>query len=131
ADHSKLVEWFYTPPMRLHAKSHLHCLTIMSRPNGFVFRAVVCAVLLPMATNAAEIVPERVSFELDAMPILTRLGCNAGACHGKARGQNGFQLSLLGFYPEFDYAALTQEARARRVSPTAPDESLLLRKATG
>ena len=74
---------------------------------------------------------EAVSFELDIVPILTRLGCNAGACHGKARGQNGFQLSLLGFYPDFDYAALTQEARGRRVFPTVPEQSLLLKKAAG
>jgi len=74
---------------------------------------------------------DAVSFELDIVPILTRLGCNAGACHGKARGQNGFQLSLLGFYPDFDYAALTQEARGRRVAPSAPESSLLLKKAAG
>jgi hypothetical protein len=74
---------------------------------------------------------QRVTFELDVVPILTRLGCNAGACHGKARGQNGFQLSLLGFYPDFDYAALTQEARGRRVFPAAPEKSLLLKKAAG
>jgi len=73
----------------------------------------------------------RVTFELDVVPILTRLGCNAGACHGKARGQNGFQLSLLGFYPDFDYAALTQEGRGRRVSPADPESSLLLKKAAG
>ena len=72
-----------------------------------------------------------VSFELDVVPILTRLGCNAGACHGKSRGQNGFQLSLLGFYPDLDYAALTKEGRGRRVFPLAPEESLLLRKAAG
>src|SRR5277367_5060343 len=74
---------------------------------------------------------QRVTFELDVVPILTRLGCNAGACHGKARGQNGFQLSLLGFYPDFDYAALTQEGRGRRVSPADPESSLLLKKAAG
>jgi hypothetical protein len=81
---------------------------------------------------AAQAAPaERVTFEMDVVPILTRLGCNAGACHGKARGQNGFQLSLLGFYPDFDYAALTQEARGRRVSPATPEASLLLKKAAG
>src|SRR6516162_9037343 len=73
----------------------------------------------------------RVTFEMDVVPVLTRLACNAGACHGKARGQNGFQLSLLGFYPDFDYAALTQEARGRRVFPPAPETSLLLKKAAG
>lgn len=74
--------------------------------------------------------PRPVSFELDVMPILTRQGCNAGACHGKARGQNGFALSLLGFDNDFDYAALTTESRGRRVSTVAPDNSLLLQKAT-
>ncbi|MCA9081896.1 MAG: DUF1553 domain-containing protein, partial [Planctomycetaceae bacterium] len=49
----------------------------------------------------------------------------------KQRGQNGFQLSLLGFDPEFDHAALTKEARGRRIVLTRPEESLLLRKATG
>jgi hypothetical protein len=72
-----------------------------------------------------------VTFELDVIPILTRAGCNAGACHGKARGQNGFQLSLLGFDADFDHAAITREARGRRVFPAAPAYSLLLRKPTG
>src|SRR5262245_18224283 len=70
------------------------------------------------------------SFELDVLPILTAKGCNQGACQGKARGQNGFQLSLLGFDPDFDFAALTQQARGRRVFPAAPERSLLLQKAT-
>lgn len=72
-----------------------------------------------------------VDFERDVQPILTRFGCNAGACHGKARGQNGFQLSLLGFDPQFDYDALTKEARGRRVFFAAPEKSLLLLKPTG
>src|SRR5688572_13802004 len=67
-----------------------------------------------------------VSFERDIQPILTARGCNQGACHGKARGQNGFQLSLLAFDPNFDHSALTQEARGRRVFPAAPDRSLVL-----
>jgi len=74
---------------------------------------------------------EPVDFERDVQPVLTRFGCNAGACHGKQRGQNGFQLSLLGFDADFDHAALTQEVRGRRIVLTRPDESLLLRKATG
>ena len=74
--------------------------------------------------------PGSVTFERDVEPILTRAGCNAGACHGKARGQNGFALSLLGFDPDFDHDAITREARGRRVFPAAPEESLLLRKAS-
>ncbi len=72
-----------------------------------------------------------VKFELDVMPILTVAGCNQGACHGKARGQNGFALSLLGFDAEFDYSAIVKEGRGRRVFPASPETSLLLRKATG
>ena len=56
-----------------------------------------------------------ISFELDVQPILTSAGCNAGACHGKQRGQNGFQLSLLGFESDFDYDQITQQARAQAV----------------
>ena len=80
------------------------------------------------ALQAGEALP--VSFELDVQPILTARGCNQGACHGKARGQNGFQLSLLAFDPDFDFSALTQQARGRRVFPAAPERSLLLLKAT-
>jgi hypothetical protein len=98
-------------------------------------------VLLPIAVCAADgdatttqspraPVPAPISFELDVQPILTARGCNQGACHGKSRGQNGFQLSLLAFDPDFDYAALTQQARGRRVFPAAPERSLILQKAT-
>src|SRR6516164_2906950 len=71
-----------------------------------------------------------VTFEFDIQPLLTRFGCNAGACHGKARGQNGFALSLLGFDPDFDYHGIVSEARGRRLFPASPRFSLLLRKAS-
>ena len=74
---------------------------------------------------------DRVSFLNDVVPVLTRYGCNSGGCHGKATGQNGFQLSLLGFEPDFDHVALLREGRGRRVFPGAPDRSLLLAKAVG
>jgi hypothetical protein len=75
--------------------------------------------------------PIIIDFQNDIQPIFTAGGCNAGACHGKARGQNGFQLSLLGFDSEFDYAALTKEARGRRIFLPSPEQSLLLLKPTG
>jgi len=83
--------------------------------------------------GAAPIVPgERtVSFADDVLPTLTKAGCNMGACHAKAGGgQNGFQLSLLGFQPDEDFEHLTKEARGRRISTSAPEQSLLLLKAT-
>lgn len=72
-----------------------------------------------------------VNFPNQIVPIFTKAGCNAGGCHGKASGQNGFRLSLLGFEPGEDYEHLVKEARGRRLFPAAPDNSLLLLKATG
>jgi hypothetical protein len=72
-----------------------------------------------------------IHFVNDIEPLLSRHGCNAGGCHGRASGQNGFKLSLFGFDAAFDYSALTKEARGRRIFPGAPDSSLLLTKAAG
>jgi hypothetical protein len=73
-----------------------------------------------------------VSFVNDVVPVLTKAGCNVGVCHAKAgNGQNGFQLSLLGFEPQEDYEHLVKEARGRRLLPGAPERSLLLLKASG
>ncbi len=72
-----------------------------------------------------------VNFPNQVVPIFTKLGCNSGGCHGKQSGQNGFRLSLLGFDPRLDYETLVNEGRGRRVFVTAPEQSLLLRKATG
>ena len=75
---------------------------------------------------------QRVSFVNDVIPALTKSGCNAGVCHAKAGGgQNGFQLSLLGFEPQEDYEHLVKENRGRRLFPAIPEQSLLLMKATG
>ncbi len=75
--------------------------------------------------------PVPADFERDVMPVLSRFACNSGACHGKQRGQNGFQLSLLGFDPDFDYEALAKEGRGRRVFAPAAERSLLLLKPIG
>lgn len=64
-------------------------------------------------------------------PMLTRLGCNQGACHGKGAGQNGFKLSLRGYNPEADHLWITREYHGRRISRSVPAESLLLTKPTG
>lgn len=72
-----------------------------------------------------------INFPNQIVPIFTKLGCNAGGCHGKSGGQNGFRLSLLGFEPTEDIEHLVKESRGRRVFPAAPDQSLLLLKATG
>ena len=75
--------------------------------------------------------PRPVSFEQEVVPILTKASCNGGGCHGKAEGQQGFKLSVFGFDPAADHAALVKESRGRRVFPASPANSLLLLKATG
>ncbi|HKA07890.1 MAG TPA: DUF1549 and DUF1553 domain-containing protein [Gemmataceae bacterium] len=75
--------------------------------------------------------PRRYHFENDIEPLFGRFGCNSSGCHGKAEGQNGFKLSVFGFDPAADYAALMKEARGRRVFAAAPERSLLLMKPSG
>jgi hypothetical protein len=70
-------------------------------------------------------------FGQDIVPILTRLGCNTGACHGRLEGQNGFHLSLFGYDPGGDYPSIVRDGGQRRISRLAPEQSLLLVKATG
>ena len=74
--------------------------------------------------------PRPINFPNQIVPIFTKNGCNAGGCHGKSTGQNGFRLSLLGFYPSDDYEFLVKETRGRRLFPSAPEKSLLLLKST-
>ncbi len=74
--------------------------------------------------------PRQVSFRNEIEPRLTKLGCNQGVCHGAQHGKGGFKLSLLGFEPEADYTAIVKSAEARRVTPFAPEESLILLKPT-
>lgn len=81
------------------------------------------------AVVGAELV--RTDFRRDIEPLLSRYGCNSGGCHGKASGQNGFRLSLFGFDDRYDYDEIVRRSKGRRVNLSAPEESLLLLKATG
>lgn len=75
--------------------------------------------------------PPPVDFARDVNPILTRLGCNSGGCHGRASGQNGFKLSVFGFDNAFDYEAIVHQARGRRVNTASAADSLILTKPAG
>lgn len=72
-----------------------------------------------------------VSFVHDVMPHLQKAGCAAGNCHAKPEGQNNFKLSVFGYDPANDYHEIVRDDRGRRVFMAAPEESLLLKKATG
>ncbi len=85
---------------------------------------------IPVTVVSASSEPP-LSFRLDVMPVFARAGCNMGSCHGAARGKDGFRLSLFGFDPSGDYHRITREVPGRRIDPGAPEESLLVAKATG
>ncbi len=76
-------------------------------------------------------IEHRVSYVQDVMPVLSRIGCNAGTCHGAASGRNGFKLSLRGYDPLFDHRALTDDLKGRRFNRADPDKSLFLAKISG
>jgi len=75
--------------------------------------------------------PHAWSFRNQVQSILSKTGCNSGACHGAVAGKNGFKLSLRGYDPEADFHALTRQARGRRIVPHDPGRSLVLTKPTG
>lgn len=88
------------------------------------------SVKVPVTVNIAE-GAHPVSFVRDVQPVLSRMGCNAGTCHGAKEGKAGFKLSLRGYDPVYDHRALTDDIGARRFNRAAPDQSLMLLKATG
>ncbi len=80
-----------------------------------------------VALGIDEYVPD---FSRDVEPVLSRAGCNAGTCHGAAKGKNGFKLSLRGYDPIVDHCALTDDLAARRINMASPGDSLMLLKPT-
>jgi len=88
--------------------------------------------VIPVPLTVKQAAADRpISFKLDVMPVFLRSGCNTGACHGAARGKDGFRLSLFGFDPDGDWFRLTREMSGRRISVAIPDECLLVEKSTG
>lgn len=85
---------------------------------------------VPVDVAGAQTSPQ-ISFLRDVQPALSRMGCNAGTCHGAKDGKAGFKLSLRGYDPQYDHIALTDDIGARRFNRAAPDQSLMLLKATG
>lgn len=88
---------------------------------------------LTSVAQAAEgtYLPESPRFTRHVIPLFSRLGCNAGTCHGKVKGENGFRLSLFGVDPAQDHMSLVREFAGRRVNLANIDASLLLLKPSG
>src|SRR5215468_10165838 len=84
--------------------------------------------ILPALLTAAD--APKVTFLRDVAPILNKVGCTSGTCHGAAKGKNGFKLSLRGYDPQFDYEALLYDLSGRRFNRADPARSLMLAKPT-
>ena len=107
--------------------------TILPVANGETKLTVTVGELtaeILVAVAAHDVYPP-ISFRNDIMPVFSRAGCNAGNCHGAARGKDGFRLSLYGFDPAGDFHRLTREMPGRRINLATPEECLLVNKATG
>jgi uncharacterized protein DUF1549/uncharacterized protein DUF1553 len=87
---------------------------------------VVSAAAAPLFAGQSS--QPRVTFLRDVAPILNKVGCTAGVCHGAAKGKNGFKLSLRGYDPQFDYQALLYDLAGRRFNRADPGKSLMLAK---
>jgi WD40 repeat protein len=74
---------------------------------------------------------QSMDFIRDVNPVLSRLGCNSGTCHGAQAGKSGFKLSLRGYDPLFDIRSLADDLAGRRLNPSSPLDSLMITKPLG
>jgi hypothetical protein len=100
-------------------------------PTGLQRNLAMAAAVFVVLWLCRYSIADPVSFRNDVMAVLSKAGCNQGACHGNQNGKNGFKLSLRGQDPTFDLAALTRDTFGRRTNALRPEESLLLLKPTG
>ena len=92
---------------------------------------LIAGAISPAAVAGADELPKTPLFSRHVVPLFSRLGCNAGLCHGAVQGKNGFRLSLFGVEPAQDHSRLLRDLGGRRLNLQDPDQSLLLLKATG
>jgi len=117
----RTLAWLGACGLGLVVPVHLHTVRAGDAPPA-------AKTALPVPPVA---VPGEPKFSRHVVPLFSRLGCNAGACHGAVNGQNGFRLSLFGANPAQDHALLRREFAGRRLNAFEPEKSLLLQKATG
>ncbi|MEL7496708.1 MAG: DUF1553 domain-containing protein [Planctomycetota bacterium] len=86
--------------------------------------------LVPIAADEAAD-NNKIDFQTEIIPVLTKMGCNAGSCHGSAAGRGGFRLSLYGSQPGDDFRAIVQDDKGRRINRAKHQKSLILRKPGG
>jgi WD40 repeat protein len=128
-DATRMVDWSLSAPIVDVSRSGL----VRPRSDGkatLVLKLAGKSVELPVTAHGVQLAP-KVDFVQDVAPVLSRIGCNAGTCHGSAQGKNGFKLSLRGYDPIFDVRALTDDQASRHINLASPDDSMILKKPTG
>ena len=127
-DVTKNATFTFEDPSLVDLKTRSHFKPVKDGETKLIVKVSDKTASIPVVVkDAAEDRP--VSFHLDVMPVFMRDGCNTGACHGSARGQDGFMLSLFGYDPNGDHFRLTRELAGHRVNLAIPEESLLVEKA--
>ena len=101
---------------------------VMAGDGVIVVEALGLKAVVPIHVTAVDAVP--VDFIREVNPILSKVGCNQGTCHGSQAGKNGFKLSLRGYDSVYDYRALVDDVSGRRFNRSEPAQSLMLLKPT-
>lgn len=101
---------------------------MMAGDGVIVVEALGLKAEVPIHVTAVDAVP--VDFIREVNPILSKVGCNQGTCHGSQAGKNGFKLSLRGYDSVYDYRALVDDVSGRRFNRSEPAQSLMLLKPT-
>lgn len=128
-DQTHRLVWRIEPEDRARVDRTGYVVPVRPGPARIVVSGASGTATRPIRIREAS--GEAPDFRGQILPILTLLGCNAGGCHGRLGGQNGFYLSLYGYDAWGDYHALTRHDGGRRIDSFDPGSSLLIRKATG
>ena len=126
-DWTRAAEWSSADPKIATVDEHGLVRPVGDGEARVTARAKGLSAAVTVRVKAAR-APFTWSFRNHVIPVMTKMGCNQGACHGALAGKNGFKLTLRGYDPEVDYDTLTRQSVGRRVSLTEPASSLILAK---
>ena len=126
-DWTRDAQWSSSDPKIAEVDEHGVVRPFADGEARVTARAKGVAVSVPVRVHGAHAAFQW-SFRNHVIPVMTKMGCNQGACHGALAGKNGFKLTLRGYAPEVDYDTLTRQSVGRRVTLADPPASLILLK---
>ncbi|MFN0199513.1 MAG: hypothetical protein ACKVT0_22405, partial [Planctomycetaceae bacterium] len=105
-----------------------YIVAVQAGTTELLIEAAGLQIKVPVTVQSIDSQP--INFIRDVAPLLAKVGCNAGTCHGSQKGRGGLKLSLRGYDPLFDYTVLVDDISGRRFNRSQPDQSLILLKPT-